>query len=219
MSKRVPGVFPCSGFYFPAKLKHQHAVDILINRIQHLPLTGVSTKVGGLYEPVSDTIRIRMLGQEYTVGKNGAFLKGEEAPETETIILLWYLLTQGTTPWAGSWKTYLELEGAYAHESYFRQSSEARLAHGVEGILAKKEVVLSSLDGIEAEKVGGCGLAIRFQVLPRIYILCQFYLQDEEFPAQTKILFSDNANDLLSTECLRELGILLAKKILNCLQL
>ncbi|GFP37894.1 hypothetical protein HKBW3S44_01574, partial [Candidatus Hakubella thermalkaliphila] len=29
----------------------------------------------------------------------------------------------------------------------------------------------------------------------------------------------DNANDLLSTECLRELGILLAKKILNCLQL
>lgn len=160
-----------------------------------------------------------MLGQEYTVGKNGIFLKGEEAPEAETIILLWYLLTQGTAPWTGSWKTYHELVGAYAHESYFRQSGETRLAHGVEGILAKKEVVLSSLDGIEAEKVGGCDLAIRFKVLPRIYILCQFYLQDEEFPAQTKILFSDNANDLLPTECLGELGILLAKKILNCLQL
>lgn len=158
-----------------------------------------------------------MLGREYTVGKNGVFLKGEEAPEAETIILLWYLLTQGTAPWAGSWKTYHELEGAYAHESYFRQSSEARLAPCVEKILAKKEVLLFSLDGIEADKVGGCDLAIQFQVLPRICILCQFYLQDEEFPAETKILFSDNANNLLPTECLGELGILLAKKILNCL--
>jgi hypothetical protein len=200
-------------------LKYRDAVNILIKRIQHPSLAEVSTKVGGFYDPVSDTIRIRMLGQEYTVGKNGIFLKGEEAPEAETIILLWYLLTQGTTPWAGSWRTYHELEGAYAHESYFRQSGEARLAPYVQQILAKKEVVLSSLDGIEAEKVGGCDLAIRFKVLPQIYILCQFYLQDEEFPAQTKILFSDNANDLLSTECLGELGILLAKKILNCLQL
>lgn len=183
--------------------------------MQHLSLAEVGTKVGGFYDPVSDTIRIRMLGQEYTVGKNGAFLKGEEAPEPETIILLWYLLAQGTTPWAGSWRTYHELEGAYAHETYFRQSSEARLAPYVQQILAKKEVVLSSLEGIEAEKLGGCDLAIRFQALPRIYVLCQFYLQDQEFPAQTKILFSDNANDLLSTECLGELGILLAKKILN----
>jgi len=158
-----------------------------------------------------------MLGQEYTVGKNGTFLKGEEAPEAETIILLWYLLTQGTAPWTGSWKTYHELEGAYAHESYFRQSSEDRLAPYVQEILARKEVILSSLDGIETYKVGGCDLGIQFQVLPRICILCQFYLQDEEFRAQTKILFSDNANNLLSTECLGELAILLAKKILNCL--
>jgi hypothetical protein len=94
-------------------LKHQHTVDILINRIQHLSLAEVSRKVGGFYDPVSDTIK----------------------------------------------------------------------------------------------------------VLPQIYILYQFCLEDEESPPQTKILFSDNANDLLSTECLEELGILLAKMILKRLEL
>ncbi|GAB6162370.1 hypothetical protein JCM12298_15290 [Desulfothermus naphthae] len=147
------------------------------------------------------------------VNKSGMYdEKGKQPLYSECIVVAKYLLmAQEHVPESKGWVTYKDFKDAAPFAGAF--------SNNVERMIEKR--FLNRIDELKkaGQILGGhvitdmdlsYELIMKFLVVPRFEILLVFNDQDEEFPAEARILFQDNADKILDMECIAISGWLLS---------
>jgi len=131
---------------------------------------------------------------------------------SECVVIAKYLLLYPDhIPSFSQWITYKDFKNAAPFAGAFTTN--------VEKVIAKR--FSHRLDALKkaAQRLGGkkptdidfsYELIVQFPVLPSFDLLLVFNDADEEFPAEARVLFPDNAESLLDMECLAISGWLLS---------
>jgi hypothetical protein len=99
---------------------------------------------------------------------------------------------------------------AAGHYHDFHDEAEVPIGAAATEICAAADQVARALEAEIVEPLGGCDLCLLVPAFPGVNVLVQVYLEDMEFPADAKILFSAGADRFLPPGCLEEVGRQLA---------
>ncbi len=175
------------------------------------------SRAGVLGASASDgALTLPLYGTPHRVSKEGIFdAGGQKANFTVSVVLCRYILQcPATAPAPGGWVTYREFKDAAPLTGYFTANTNKIIETTFAGRL-------STLEG-SCRRIGGClveepsfELAVAFDLLPRIPVFFRFNDRDDEFPAQSSILFRRSAEQYLDMECLAIGGSLLTKLLIN----
>jgi hypothetical protein len=108
------------------------------------------------------------------------------------------------------WVSYKDFRDAAPFAGAYTQNVEKAIAKNFQNRLPELRKACDDLHGWRPEVDFSYELVMQFQALPRISLLLLFNDMDEEFPAESKVLFPQNAPDYLDMECLAILGWLLS---------
>jgi hypothetical protein len=114
-------------------------------------------------------------------------------------------------PTEDDWVNYRELKDSGPLAAYFSNNTLGAVSKIYEKRKDILESVASFLGGVQPQQSYPYDVAVEFWVLPRIPILLLFNDKDEEFGAQTAILFEKRADCFLDAECLAMLAGYLPK--------
>jgi len=185
--------------------------------LEHAVFPELAERLNALYSEEEDALLLAMLGQEYTVRRNGITLRGQKAPELHEAVLLDYLACRGTvlveTPWRGLGDF---AEGLAAD---FRKRVELPLAQHIGDLATRTGTVLPLIDGWSAPSIIGSDLAFTVRALPKVHLHVELSQENQDFPSEAWVLFSNNANEFLSTGGLRTLGELFRDRLLSLLRI
>ncbi len=174
-----------------------------IDLLSRAEILGATAREGALIFP--------LYGIPHRVSKEGVFdAGGQKASFTVSVVLCRYILQcPATVPAPGGWVTYREFRDAAPLTGYFTANTNKVIESTFAGKLARLEDA--------CRRIGGClieepsfELAVAFDLLPRIPVYFRFNDRDDEFPAQSSILFRQSAEHYLDMECLAIGGTLLA---------
>ena len=146
---------------------------------------------------------------------NGAVTRsdsGQAAHTTVAILLLHYLLTADGTPPADQWVTFRELPEGLFYSQAFAGHAEGTLSVRFGGDPAAFRRAAGSVGGTVLDLAEA---AFRFQALPRLAMAVLLWQGDDEFPAQTRVLFDAAAGHYLPTEDLAGTGDWLAHRLVH----
>lgn len=137
---------------------------------------------------------------------------GDPLALPQQAILAYYFHTSDGTPLSGKWVSFSELPEGRMYERAF---------HGYSGLELTKAFGLD-LEGFKlaSERAGGApidmgGAAFRFEALPRVPILVNYWCGDEEFPSTCKLLFDRCAGHYLPTDVCAIVGSMLTRRLLR----
>ena len=154
---------------------------------------------------------IPLFGLSYGVSPHGIRTPSGEHPlHAESVLLSRYvLLAPQNPPRQEDWLAFKDFRDAAPFAGSFSVQVEKALAEDFSGRAETLEGACNSLQGEETDLDLNYTLCREFPALPGIRLLLLFNDSDEEFPAEAKILFPDNAAAFLDMECLAILGWLL----------
>ena len=162
-------------------------------------------------EEAGQELEIPLFGRVYRVSSRGIRPPSEERPlHAEAVLLSRYLLLAPQDPAPQrDWLGFRDFRDAAPFAGAFSVQVEGDLAGFFTG--RDRDLVRP------CEEVGGedpdLGLSYtlcrQFPALPRVPVMLLFNDADEEFPAEARILFPDNAAEYLDMECLAIAGWLL----------
>lgn len=115
-------------------------------------------------------------------------------------ILLIHFLTEGVyVPSTEETIDYRGFQGGNLYYSKFKQRSLDRLSRefGANAAVLKN---LLNVDGLAAKAVDGCDMGICVEFLEDLWVTLMIWEADDEFPASSQILFSDNFPKAFTTE-------------------
>jgi len=174
-----------------------------IDLLSRAAALGATAREGALILP--------LYGTPHRVSKEGVFdAHGQKANFTVSVVLCRYILQCPTTvPAPGGWVTYREFRDAAPLTGYFTANTNKVIETTFAGELAALEDACRRTGGCMVEEPS-FELAVAFDMLPRIPVYFRFNDRDDEFPAQSSILFRRSAEHYLDMECLAIGGTLLA---------
>jgi hypothetical protein len=181
--------------------KNYHAY---LNDLSGLDLSDRAEVLDITVEKQSNTTSIPYFGQKYSVSAEGVVGTSGQRPGYEVcVVLLKYLLMcPKQLPTESDWVTYRELKDSGPLAAYFSNNALGALTKNYEKRRDVLESVASFVGGVRPQQNYPYDVAVEFRVLPRIPILLLFNDKDEEFDAQTAILFERRADRFLDAECL-----------------
>jgi hypothetical protein len=177
----------------------------LVSRAETL---GATPREGALILP--------LYGIPHRVSKEGVFdAGGKKANFTVSVVLCRYILQcPATVPTPGGWVTYREFRDAAPLTGYFTTNTNKVIETTYAGKLAALEDACRRIGGCLVEEPS-FDLAVAFDLLPRIPVYFRFNDRDDEFPAQSSVLFRQSAEHYLDMECLAIGGTLLTGLLIN----
>jgi hypothetical protein len=132
-----------------------------------------------------------------------------------SVVLCCYVLQCPETPPApGDWVTYREFKDAGPLTGYYTANTNKIIETTFAGDLAALTVACRRAGGRFVE-AASFDVAVIFDLLPRIPVYFRFNDRDEEFPAQSSILFRRSAESYLDMECLAIGGTFLTGLLIN----
>ena len=154
---------------------------------------------------------IAFYGIPHRISKEGVFkASGKTANFTVSVVLCQYLLRcPQTIPAAGQWATYREFKDAAPLSGWFTTNTNKIIETTFAGKLSALETACRNAGGRLGQDTS-FDLAVTFNFLPRIPVYLRFNDRDDEFPAQSSILFRRSAEKYLDMECLAIGGTFLA---------
>jgi hypothetical protein len=184
----------------------RHIADIdLVSRAETL---GATAREGALILP--------LYGIPYRVSKEGVFdAGGQKAKFAVSVVLCRYILQcPAVLPVPGEWVTYREFRDAAPLTGYFTANTNKIIETTFAGKLAALEDACRRI-GRRFVEEPSFDLAVAFDLLPRIPVYFRFNDRDDEFPAQSSILFRRSAEHYLDMECLAIGGTLLTELLIS----
>jgi hypothetical protein len=156
-------------------------------------------------------LEIPLYGRSYRVSPRGIRPPSGERPLHAEVVLLsrYVLLAPRTPPPQKDWSAFKDFRDAAPFAGAFSVQVEASLARAFSGRAGNLEGACGELRGTDPQMGLAYTLCREFPALPSIRTLLLFDDADEEFPAEARILFPDNAAAFLDMECLAILGWLL----------
>jgi hypothetical protein len=177
----------------------------LVSRAETL---GATAREGALILP--------LYGIPYRVSKEGVFdAGGQKANFAVSVVLCRYILQcPAVLPVPGEWVTYREFRDAAPLTGYFTANTNKVIETTFTGKLTALEDACRRIGGCYLEEPS-FDLAVAFELLPRIPVYFRFNDRDDEFPAQSSILFRRSAEHYLDMECLAIGGTLLTELLIS----
>ena len=117
-------------------------------------------------------------------------------------------------PEPGGWVTYRDFRNAAPLTDYFTTNTNKIIETSFAGKLAALDDACRRIGGRLVEEPS-FDLAVTFDLLPRIPVYFRFNDRDDEFPAQSSMLFRQSAEYYLDMECLAVGGALLAGLLIS----
>ena len=186
--------------------------------LEHAVFPELAERLNALYSEEEDALLLAMLGQEYTIRRTGITLRGQKAPELHEAVLLDYLACRGRvlveTPWRGLGDF---SEGGSSAD--FRKRVELPLAQHIGDLATRTGTVLPLIDGWPAPSIIGRDLAFTVRAMPKVHLHVELSQENQDFTSEAWVLFSNNANEYLSTGGLRILGELFRDRLLSVLRI
>lgn len=151
---------------------------------------------------------IPLFGKTFRVTPLGVFdPTGQEPNHAVRVVLCKYLLLcPETEPMGEDWVSFKDFRDAAPFVGGFINNTEKALVKQFAGRFDQLKEACQTLGGHRADLEVSYQLALRFEALPKIPILFLFNDEDDEFPAQSTLLFQKKAADYLDMECLAILG-------------
>lgn len=164
--------------------------------------------IGGIYEALDgrEVIRLRMISKGYELRKEGLFEDNAYCGDSWTrIIISDYVRRQGSRPLTGEW---IPL-GLFPHTASltktFQASAEKKIADGFKRDLGGLKKRCAALGGRETEGKVKADYICRLDLLPHVPLYLSFWVADEEFDADCRILFDSSAHEHINIEYLAHL--------------
>jgi hypothetical protein len=190
----------------------------MMNRaLDHTSFPALAERISALYDDEKDALLLAMLGQEYVITRDGITLRGQKAPETHEAVILDYLLSSGTNVRELPWRSLGNFNGAAVAD--FRKRIELPLAQHAEEFISRANMLLPLFDAFLSPSMIGSDMAITVRALPKISLHVEISRENQEFPAEVWVLFSNNADAFLGAQSLHLLGELLKDRILSLLRI
>jgi hypothetical protein len=182
----------------------------LTERAKRLGLT-LLREGGGSSENSAPELGIPLFGRIYGLSPQGILPPSGERPlHAEAVLLSRYVLLAPQKPSPQKdWSAFRDFADAAPFAGAFATQVEKSLADTFSGRSEELERACSDLRGEDPNMGLAYTLCREFPALPCIRMVLLFNDADEEFPAEARILFPDNAAEYLDMECLAILGWLL----------
>lgn len=174
-------------------------------------------RVGAVYEDKTDTLRLIMLGQEYTISRSGIILRGQKAPDAHVTVLLAYLSSPGAPFLETPWRAIGDFAASTATE--LRKRVEIPLAPHVSDFISRANTLAPLFGAFPSPSLIGSDSAITVRALPKVHFHVEMSRENQEFPPEVWVLFSNNADQFLGLEHLQLLAELFKDRLLSLLRI
>jgi len=172
-------------------------------------------RLGG--EHRGDELRIPLFGRAHRLTPEGILdPQGNRASHAVSVVLCKYVLLCPDKPAPmQDWVTFKDFRDAAPFAGAFSNNVERSLSSHFSNRLSALDAACSELGGYTPQTGLSYELIRQFTALPRVELRLLFNDEDEEFPAESTLLFPDNGSDYLDMECLAILGWLLADLLIR----
>ncbi len=173
-----------------------------LTRIGNLDFKSMETMLG--IETEQNEAIIRFFNSVYKVSSNGIKdSKGKRPAHAICVVLCQYLLLcPEYEPEQSQWVSYKDFKDATPFIEGFMNNSERPISKKFSGRIETLKDACKKLGGYPPDMDINYQLSMQFNALPKVPILMLFNDKDEEFPAQTSLLFEKRAENYLDMECI-----------------
>ena len=188
----------------------------LRTRLQESDPEQIAALSGATWDKSGGKFHIRWLDRAFHITWPDLIAYADEtndpsAPSTQGL-LLYYLAKADGTPAADRWIGFRELPDGWLYHQAFQGYTGNRLVQTLGNDAAALPAAAKALGGTAME-VGDYGFS--FPILPRIQLAIVYWLGDDEFAPQAKVLFDGSAGHYLPPDGLAHLGSDLVSRILK----
>ena len=142
--------------------------------------------------------------------------RNNELPSFHHAMVMYYFDSGSSFPTAGKWVSFADLPDGRVYDSAFQGNTGNVLVKTFGLDIKSLQKVCEALQGKPVKGYGD--LAYVIQALPRIPVLVNYWLGDEDFPSTSKLLFDQSVSRYLPTEACAILGGMLARKLIKGFQ-
>jgi hypothetical protein len=161
-----------------------------------------------------DVARVTMLGREYLVGRPGvAAADGGHAPVGHRIVLAHFLLRAGVARPTGELVPYRDLPGGRDFARNLAVTVEGRIASRFARRIGALVAAARALGARPVALDLACDAVFEVDAVPRLPLRLTFADEDDDLPAEARLLYDRTAPTLLDLECLAALGGILAAEL------
>lgn len=164
--------------------------------------------IGGAYEPDAgkEAIRLEMINKVYELRKEGLFENDIPCSDSwAKIIICDYVRRKGRRPLTGEWIALGHFPHTASHVKAFQSSAEKKIADGFKNDLEGLKQRCAELGGVQTGGRVKADYICRFDLLPHVPLYLSFWMADEEFDADCKVLFDRSAEGHIDIEYLAHL--------------
>ena len=161
--------------------------------------------IGGIYRTVggNEAIVLKMIGTVYELRKKGLFQNNEYCRDVwARIIICDYIRRQGRKQLTGEWIPLGLFPHAASLVRAFQNSAERKIAAGFKRDLKGLKERCATLGASETGGKVKADYIVCFDLLPHVPLYLSFWIADEEFDADCKLLFDRNADNHIDIQYL-----------------
>ena len=155
-------------------------------------------------EPAGDALIIPYYETPLRISTDGVFYKtGKRANFPISVVLFQYVFhCPSEIPIAGDWVTFREFKDAGPLGGYFTSNNNKIIETTFEGNPEALQYACNRLGGRLLDDDPSWDFSVAFDMLPRVPIRLRFNDKDDEFSAQSSILFRQSAESYIDMESL-----------------
>ena len=173
-----------------------------LSRIGDIDLLPRAVRLGA--ELAGDALSIPFYEKPFMISSDGVFDEtGKRANFAISVVLFQYIFhCPAGIPLAGDWVTFREFKDAGPLGAYFTSNNNKIINTTFSGNPEALQYACTRLGGRLFDDDPSWDISAAFDMLPRVPIRLRFNDKDEEFPAQSSILFRQSAESYIDMESL-----------------
>jgi hypothetical protein len=162
-------------------------------------------------------LSVPFLNREFTLSFPDFIFKDisdteKEIPIQEQVLILHYLMAEGTDTPTGNWVSYREIPGASFYFSAFTNRAIDPLKKVFGDNISDLTKASQSLNGCPVD-IGDAGF--EFHMFPRVPLRMILWQGDDEFPSEANILFDEIIGKILSPEDIAWMAGMLVYRLIS----
>ena len=165
----------------------------------------------------SDSVVIPFFGRQHLISEQGVIDSDGKAPTpaVATVLLNYTLRNSGIPPANPEKISFRDFKGAGPLVVSFANNTHHLIASTFAGRLEALEAACRGLAGEPDVDAASADLFMKFQALPGVPQYLSFNDRDDDFPAQSHLLFQRSAENYLNLQSLFVLGTYLAGRLIK----
>jgi len=197
-------------------------VDLLASRVEELRLVlqkarpeDVAEKSGCEFFEGKGELCLSLWDSDFVVSLPDFIVRsnsGGELPSFMQTLVLYYLSTADGTPLMGKWVSFAELPDGRTYNQAFQGYTGNELVRLFELDIDRFKKTCQKTGGVRID-VGG--EAYLFRAFPRVPVVVNYWLGDEDFPSSCKLLFDESISHYLPTDAAAILGSNLTRRLVK----